>query len=133
MMMDDLIFKCNTLSYDGLFFPHLCILQKHLLLISFFHQYSILIYVINHVPSTSNSVTILKYLYQGRNFGQDLSVLFVLLTEARLQSSHLFFKLGNGVFLVHVHRFQHLQLRTQLSIFQFPVFQMNLAHKNTKS
>lgn len=64
----------------------------------------------------------MKYLYQGRNFGQGLSVLFVLLTDARLQSSHLFFKLGNRVFLVHVHRFQHLQLCTQLSIFQFPVF-----------
>lgn len=57
MMMDDFISKCNTSSYDLLFFPHLCILLKHLELINFSHQYSILIYSINHAPSTSNSIT----------------------------------------------------------------------------
>jgi len=70
--------------------------------------------------------------YHGRNLGQDFSVLFVLLSEARLQPSHLLFELGDCVFLVHIHRLQHLQLCTQFSVLQLPVFQMNLKHTHTQ-
>lgn len=55
--MNDIIPKCNTLSYDDFFFPHLSILQKHLERMNFYHQYSIPIETITHVHSTSNSLT----------------------------------------------------------------------------
>lgn len=64
--------------------------------------------------------------YQGGNFGQDLPALFLLLCETCLQASHLLFKLSDGVFLVHIHRLQHLHLCTQLSVLQLAVLQVNL-------
>lgn len=67
-----------------------------------------------------------KSLYQGGDFGQDLSVLSLLLSQACLQASHFLFELSDGVFFVHVHRLQHLQLCTQLSVLQLSVFQVNL-------
>ncbi|TNN78423.1 3-hydroxyisobutyrate dehydrogenase, mitochondrial [Liparis tanakae] len=42
-------------------------------------------------------------------------------TEARLQPAHLLFELGDCVFLVHIHRLQHLQLGTQFSVLQLPL------------
>lgn len=58
-------------------------------------------------------------------------MLLLLLSQAGLQPSHLVFKLGDGVFLVHIHRLEHLQLGAQLCVFQLSVFKVNLVHTYT--
>lgn len=70
--------------------------------------------------------------YQGGNFGHDLFVLVLLLSKAHLQSSHLLFKLSNGVVFVNIHRFHHLQLSTQLRVLELTVFQVNLMQTQNK-
>lgn len=53
-------------------------------------------------------------------------MLFLLLSEAGAEASHLLFELSNGVLLVYIHSFQHLQLCTQLGVLQLTLLQVDL-------